>query len=410
MTIQFPPLEPWQEDVYEDIKDARGNGKIYLVVSKRQVGKTVLATIVTMSFALGKPNTTVGIIQPTLPQSRRVFKQLLNMLNQTKLVKHSNGTTLEISLLNGSEIIFKSGEQKDALRGMTLDLLIIDEGAFISDEIYEILFPTVDARQAPILLISTPLFQSGKFYELFKQGIENDEYVKVYDWSTYDTSKYLSNDKLEYYKNTLTEGKFTSEYLGKFIVEGGYVFKNVKKCILRGKNNNPAVVAGIDWGAGDGNDYTVITMLDKDGKMVAQDFFNKLEPTAQIERISKMIANHPSLEQINVEMNSIGTVYYDMLKNRIKKPILRKFNTTNESKRRIIEQLAKAFLEGTVAVYFEVETMKQLEHYAMEKTSKGYTYNGISGYHDDFVISLALAYDLLPQANMARGKYNIIKC
>ena len=37
--------------------------------------------------------------------------------------------------------------------------------------------------------------------------------------------------------------------------------------------------------------------------------------------------------------------------------------------------------------------MLELRHYSVEKTARGYTYNGADGIHDDHVMALALAYD-----------------
>lgn len=35
----------------------------------------------------------------------------------------------------------------------------------------------------------------------------------------------------------------------------------------------------------------------------------------------------------------------------------------------------------------------------MQKLAKGYTYNASAGFHDDFCISLALAYDMVENNN-----------
>ena len=105
-----------------------------------------------------------------------------------------------------------------------------------------------------------------------------------------------------------------------------------------------------------------------------------------------------------VETNSIGQVYYDLLRRQVTTPI-EGFTTTNESKRQIIEQLVTAFNNKTITIIDDPELLKQLSHYAMEKTSKGYTYNGISGYHDDFCISLALAFHKTNNQNQYKIKF-----
>ena len=81
-----------------------------------------------------------------------------------------------------------------------------------------------------------------------------------------------------------------------------------------------------------------------------------------------------------------------MLRRKIRTSI-RRFNTNNQSKRDIIEKLVTAFQKESITIPNDAELIRELQHYAMEKTTKGYTYNGADGVNDDYVISLALAYD-----------------
>lgn len=390
MTIVFPKLEPWQQVVYDDIHNADGSGDIYVVKSKRQVGKSCLAAILLIEYALKRKCISV-VVEPTQAQSRRLFKQISDMLVKTGVVKSANSQLLTMEFSNGSEILFKSAEQRDALRGFSVSgLLVIDEAAFIQDAIFEILYPTCDANNSPILVISTPLFCSGEFYNLYMRGMDGNAHTRSYNWSLYDTSKYLSKEKLEYYRQTMSPLKFRSEYLGEFISEGSYIFGDITGCINEGTGKPH--FAAIDWGAGNGGDYTVVIMMDKEGNVTGIDAFNDLSPVQQIERISNIVNANKSLRSLCVEMNSIGSIYYDMLKKAVDTDI-RRFTTTNESKRDIIEQLITAFNTETIGIPYDEELLRELQHYSVEKTSKGYTYNGADGVHDDYVMALALCYD-----------------
>lgn len=393
MTIQFPPLEEWQKVVYEDVHIARRSGNIFVVKSKRQVGKSCLAALLLIEYALKEKCISV-VVEPTQAQSRRLFKQISDMMQPTGLLKSANSQLLTMEFSNGSEILFKSAEQRDALRGFTVSgLLVIDEAAFIPDPIFEILYPTCDANNAPILVISTPLFCSGEFYNLYTRGMNGDKHTKSYNWSEYDTSKYLSKEKLEHYRETISSLKFKSEYLGEFISEGSYIFGDINGCIYSTKAVDvKPIYAGIDWGAGNGGDFTVLMLMDRNGVITDIEAFNDLGPVEQIERIAAIINSKPSIKTVCVEMNSIGTIYYDMLKKAIKTNI-RKFITTNDSKRDIIEQLITAFQTQKVGIPYDEELILELQHYTMEKTTKGYTYNGADGVHDDYVMALALAFD-----------------
>ena len=392
MEIIFPKLHKHQRDVYDAVVNDNGAGDIYVVKSKRQCGKSFVASLILIYFSLNKKDTISMIVEPTLNQSRRIFKDIVKMLDGSGIIKNANQSLLSIDFINGSEIIFKSAEQYDAIRGYSVSgILIVDEGAFIRDDVYEILFPVRDAHNSPMLIISTPLFCDGYFYRLFTSTNS-----KSYDWCDYDTSMFLSDEKLEQYRNTLSDLKFRSEYLGQFITDGGYVFKNIAKCVLSDSDiTGKPVVCGIDWAVGNDGDDTVLSLLDANANAVEFVRLNNMSPVEQISTIVNKLNTMPSLKKVVVEQNSIGNVYLDMLKHKyIRHSIVTKFNTTNESKRRIIEQLATAFQNESVHIPNDRELINQLQHYAVEKTKTGYTYNG-QGAHDDYVMSLSMAYDAL---------------
>ena len=392
MEIIFPRLHKHQRVVYDAVIGDNGAGDIYVVKSKRQCGKSFVASLILIYISLNKKDTISMIVEPTLNQSRRMFKDITKMLDGSGIIKNANQSLLSIDFVNGSEIIFKSAEQYDAIRGYSVSgILIIDEGAFIVDDVYEILFPVRDAHNSPMLVISTPLFCDGYFYRLFTSGN-----CKAYDWCNYDTSMFLSDEKLEQYRNTLSDLKFRSEYLGQFITDGGYVFRNITKCVLSDSDiTGEPVVAGIDWAVGNDGDDTVLSLLDANANAVEFVRLNNMSPVEQISTIVNKLNTIPSLKKVVVEQNSIGNVYLDMLKHKYSRhSIITKFNTTNESKRRIIEQLATAFQNENIQIQNDRELINQLQHYAVEKTKTGYTYNG-QGAHDDYVMSLAMAYDAL---------------
>lgn len=387
MEIVLPRLEIWQQEVFDRMLNSRGTGKRYIVKARRQCGKSILAIVLLIKFSLEEKSISV-CVEPTQAQSRRVFKQIVDCLDGSGCIKSANATLLSIEFINGSEILFKSQEQRDALRGFTVSgLLVIDEGAFITQDIYNILYPCCDAHNSPILIISTPLFRSGEYYNLYTS---NNDMVECFDWSKYDTSKYLSNEKLEYYKQTVSPLKFQSEYLGQFITEGSYIFGDITGCITNDKGLIPRY-GGIDWGSGNGGDYTVLTLMDINGQVLEIISFKHMDSVKQVEALASVI-NQYNLDCLQVEMNSIGRIYYDQLRRLIKCHISQ-FTTTNDSKRKIIEQLITAFQKQTIKIPYDDELIKELQHYAMEKTSKGYTYNGADGVNDDYVISLALCYD-----------------
>ena len=389
--VKLPRLEEWQQPVFDDFKD--GLFPIQCIKAKRQVGKSIIAEVCVLYKSFDKDGSISVIVEPTLSQCRRVFKQILKAIGgeTSPIIKSANATLLELEFNNGSSIILRSAEQKENLRGLTVTgVLVIDEAAFIPDDIFDILYPIVDANNSPVIIISTPLFLSGEFYEKYIEGIGGySSIVKSYNWSEYDTSKYLPKEKLEYYRNHISPLRFKSEYEGEFIEQGSYVMGDVMSVVGDYEPGVP-LYGGLDWGNGGENDYSVLILIDASGKISSIHAKNNLSPTSQIDYFSSVI-NGLNLRCVEVEMNSIGTVYKDMLQQRTS-TYIHEFVTSNDSKRRIIEQLITAIQNKLIEIPNDPELIRELQHYNVEKTKTGYTYNGV-GAHDDYVMALAFAYD-----------------
>lgn len=397
--VILPKLTKWQQEAFDIINGQKGSGKTFVIKSGRQRGKNFLINILLITYSLENAGGVSILIEPTISQCGRVFNQLKYALDGLNLLRSSNGTTLTITFHNGSQIIFKSAEQKEALRGLTCsNILIFDEAAFISDDIIEILLPLVNVNKAPVLYTSTPLFTEGYFYRMYARGEDGRVSKTVsFDWSLdkYDMSNYLPPEQLAFYKENYSEMKYKTEILGEFISDNSYVFGDYRSCI--GKANiKECSYVGIDWATGTGEDSTVVTMMNEEGEVISIWAKNNMSPTAQIKEVAKMINKCGSIKKVYVEMNSIGTVYYDMLQTELKnKMILTPFQTSNQSKRKIIEQLATAFQNKEITIPDDNILHKQLSCFVVKKLKNGgYTYENFSSHiHDDYVMSLAMCYE-----------------
>ena len=114
-----------------------------------------------------------------------------------------------------------------------------------------------------------------------------------------------------------------------------------------------------------------------------------------VDELAGIINATPTLVSVVVEDNSIGEIYRSALKRKLNnKGVLKSFNTSNTSKRKIIEQLIEAFHQGAITIIENQRSKEQLQHYQIEETATGkITYNSANGYNDDYCIALALAYD-----------------
>lgn len=405
-TIKLPfNLFPWQKDIINGI--LKFPHDIHIAKSKRQIGKSVTCEVLLLYFSINKAGSTSICISPTLNQSRKIYKEILKGIQNLPVYQSSNSTILEINFTNGSCIKFKSGEQRDSLRGESVNgILILDEAVFIPDEVIFTTLPFVDVARAPILLTSTPKFRDGVFYEFYTKAENFEDGFHSYNINEYDTSILLSNERLEMYRRSCSPQIFLTEYLGEFCDYASSVFGNVDKLIGSTIQPSKEIVAGIDWGSGNGGDDTAITIMNDSKQIIKVFYFNDKDVMQTIDFIVSKLKEY-GVKKCVCEVNSIGSTYLNLLKRRISNENIKcqiiDFLTTNDSKREIIENLQVNCLNGSIQLINDKKLLLEMVSYQMEKTPTGkITYNGSLGVNDDIVISISLALHALKS-----GRYNI---
>ena len=418
---RFQGIKPfsYQQAVINEVKDSKGSGKTVVVKSRRQVGKSVLIANLLLYYAINYKGTKNYVLSPTLKQGKNIYKTIINAISGCGIIKSKNATDLFITLINGSSISIKSAEQKESLRGETCTgILCIDECAYISSEVYNIVKPWCDFHKAVTLMVSTPFVKSGFFWEYYNHGLNREYNCVSIDWSDEkyqdDMDFILPPSKLEEYRKLLPKNVFLTDYLGIFIDDDGTVFTDFKKCINKNEiKDSDKLYLGIDWAAGVESDDTVIVAFNQYGKQVYLDYFNKLTPTQQIDRIEKFIVQYKNqIAVVQTELNSLGTPLTDFLKNRPQlKTIINKFvgfNTTNQSKNAIVQNLQIAFEQGLIEILEDEKQSRELATYTAEYNAKtrNVSYNAPNGLHDDICIAMMLAYDAYKNGKII-GNYNI---
>lgn len=398
-------LKKWQKDAIGGILSAP-KASIHVIKAKRQIGKSILVEMILLHYAINHRKTVSICVSPTLKQASKILKELHDAIKHTLIYAGINLVKMTIYFKNGSSIMFASAEQRDALRGYTVSgILCIDEAAYIPDETIYDLFPFVDANKAPILMTSTPRFKTGAFYEYFTSGLLEEPNIFAYDWSKYDTSELLTNEKLELYRKTLPKAKFTTEYLGEFIDASGGVFGEFGCCLTDEIEPYSSCVVGVDW-ASTGSDETSIAVFSNKKQLIYLEHFNGVDESITIDRIIDVIKKY-SPTKIQVETNSIGQIYYNLLKKRINQlginTALKGFNTNNTSKQNIVNRMQVAIQNQEVRLLNDVDLIKQFSFFEAKLTPTGkVTYEAAKGYHDDITMSILLAFDCL-----ASGSYNV---
>ena len=398
VSVTLPKLYSWQKDTLDLIE--ANPGKWFIIKSVRQKsGKTYLLENLLIKTALEKPGSKSFMISPVNSQNNRVFLEISKAVRE--LTSQINGSTMKITFRNGSTLDFKSAESGDSIRGYTVKnggILVVDEACYINQEVFEIILPLVSKEHCSLVLASTPDKMSGFFYEMYTK--EDSNIISI-NWSKYYQEMY-SEEELEFYRSVYSARRFRTEILGEFIVDGGSVFSGVDKCIspveLIQKGN---LVGGIDFGSGQGQDYTVLTFIDQDNQVIGQFSTNDKTPVEQVKWLGNLLRSYRPV-RVLAEKNSIGSVYLDMLKSEYS--LVTPWSTTNDSKTKIIDRLVAYIEQGKIRFQPQCEELvSELRCFEEGVTKQGKRcFSAPPGKHDDRTMSLAVAL----QANCS-GQYSI---
>lgn len=200
-----------------------------VVAAGRRFGKSYLACVtlfvegsktekvrsdgVTVSLALEE----IYYVAPTFEQGKKILWPLLKELGH-ELISQTWENTGELRLVNGRRISIKGSDRPDSLRGVGLSYVVMDEYAFMKEEVWEtIITPALTYSEGGALFIGTP---DGKnhFYTLYQLGLSgNSEWRSWHFAST--NNPFLPMKEIEGAKARMSTDRFRQEYGASF--EGG---------------------------------------------------------------------------------------------------------------------------------------------------------------------------------------------
>jgi phage terminase large subunit-like protein len=216
-TLDFKLLN-WQQNVFKNTH------RFKVVAAGRRCGKSRLSAVSLLIEALNCPEgSAVMYIAPTLGQARSILWDLLHDIGRP-VIKSSHVNNLEITLVNGRKILVRGADNPDSLRGVSLTYVVLDECAFIKQDIWEkVIRASLSDKKGRALFISTP---SGRnwFYDIFNLGKDVDEEWKSWHFTTQDNET-IDPKEIEAAKRTLSSFAFKQEYLSSFDTAGADVFK-----------------------------------------------------------------------------------------------------------------------------------------------------------------------------------------
>lgn len=381
MTIKgYKPHEK-QKIIHDSINNE--HYKYYVLNIGRQFGKSKLGINQLLYWSINFKGSNIAWVTPIYKQGKKVFDEIKKSTQSSGLFSY-DASELTIKGF-GSTISFFSGERPDNIRGNTFDFLIIDEFAFTRENLWdEVLSATVLVKGKKVIFISTP---KGKnhFYRLSLQHNYDDRY-KYFHFTSHD-SPFINHLDLEERKRSLPAHIFRQEYLAEFLDNGSGLFINIRDVISE-PSKETKLFGGLDIGRAD--DYTVLTVVDDNNKMVYCERWRQDEWTRIIEKVAFKIKQYNC--KTYVEVNNQGDVFYEMLKQKVGN-LIHPFVTTSKTKPIMIEDLAVLFEQKDISILDLPWLVDELESftYIYNPNTRNVQYSAPQGIHDDGVISLALA-------------------
>lgn len=212
-------LLPWQIECWQD------PARFKVIAAGRRCGKSNLAIKKLLAKALEAPEgSEVLYVAPTLGQARQIAWDAL-LEQGREVIKAAHVNQMDVTLITGRKIHIRSGENKDALRGLKLYFAVIDEAAFVPEEVFtKIIRPALADLKGEAVIISTPEGRNH-FYEWFKLGQEgkNPEW-KSWHLTTRDNPT-IPLEEIEEARKTLSSFVFKQEFEANFNNAGQEIFK-----------------------------------------------------------------------------------------------------------------------------------------------------------------------------------------
>jgi len=171
-------------DFQEDMVRRFHNNRFNIAKLPRQTGKSTTVVAYLMHYALFNDNVNIGILANKAPTARELlgrlqlaYENLPTWLQQGIIAWNKGSMELE----NGSKIL-ASSTSASAVRGMSFNIIFLDEFAFIPNHIAEQFFssvyPTISSgKSTKVIIISTPNGMN-MFYKLWHDAeLGRNEYV-----------------------------------------------------------------------------------------------------------------------------------------------------------------------------------------------------------------------------------------
>ncbi|KXK17913.1 MAG: Terminase-like family protein [Armatimonadetes bacterium OLB18] len=249
--------------------------RLKVLACGRRWGKTEVCAIQIVFALTRKVPTKHIILAPTLDQAKLIFDRVVEFLHLMptvpagllfqcdwdKAIKVTKSPHPKLRL-GAHTVVARSGHLGRSLRGNEATHIVVDEAAYVPEElITEVAMPMLATTDGHLTMISTP-HGLNHFWRFFQMGQRGEHGI----WSRRAPSAespHVRREFLEVQKALISSRAFRVEYEAEFLDSSGQVFRteSVEACIVPRLTSppQPPYSIGIDWARY--ADYTAICVL-----------------------------------------------------------------------------------------------------------------------------------------------------
>lgn len=402
-----PWLYPKQEEAIFYPRDFEGNpARFSFIEAGTKTGKTVGCITWLYEQALQGPLGNYWWVAPVSAQAKIAYTRMKAFYPPETLAPLLTPTPT-LTLPNGNVVWFKSGEDPDNLYGDDVQAGVIDEASRLREEAWFAVRSTLTATGGPLRFIGNVKGRRNWFYALARKAQSGERGYSYHKIVAADAvaAQVLRAEEIEQAKRDLPEHIFRELYLAEPSDDGGNPFgiAAIANCLEPLAATAPVVWG---WDLAKHQDWTVGTALDNAGRTCRFVRFQKPWSETMVE-IHRHTGSTPAL----VDSTGVGDPIVEMLQ---KKPgsHFEGYNFSSSSKQKLMEGLAVAIQQRAITVVADINGQPsvqraELEDFEYQHTRTGVRYSAPEGFHDDAVMSLALAVEhklhAKPALNLSRA-------
>lgn len=373
------------------------------VVAGRQAGKSHGGAFEAVQAALWKPGAHVAVLVPTYKIAEAVIAKLKELLEpHWPDAWHEAKRFFE---LPGKRLItIWSADRKVTVRGPTISLLWIDEGAYLHVDARDAAWGSMAAvKDARCLVTTTP---AGKNW-VHQEFTSPDEASESFRFRTED-SPYANLALVARLRKKMSPEKAAQEFDAVFVDNLLITFPDVKDLVVEGfpARGGPVEaqgnVLGVDVARD--QDWTVLTLMNRWGE--AEVVGRRKRPSGSeatfypqaVEWIAAVAKKHHAV--VCIDDSGPGAVIADFLERDHKVSLIRVKTASSKTKAKIVEscqaevQWRRIWVrrnEHVDQLLHELSTFQGLKRVVHGQEEMTYEGPQLEGEHDDCVISLCLA-------------------